>query len=52
MNEKHYEQMLSLDSDSVTAISFNSETELNKGTEAGENNSNTSPNLDKIWYML
>jgi hypothetical protein len=36
MNEKHYEQMLSLESDSITAISFNSETELNKITEAGK----------------
>lgn len=52
MNGKHYEQMLSLDIDYIKTISFNSETKLNKGTEAEENNSNTSSSLVKIWYML
>jgi hypothetical protein len=48
MTEKHNEQTPSLDSDSNTAISFKSETELNNGTEAGENNSNKSPSHNKI----
>jgi hypothetical protein len=52
MNEKHYEETLSLGSDSIRAVSFNSETELNNGTEAGENNSNRSQSFNKIWYML